>query len=453
MEHWIHTQLGNLVEVKSGIGFPKELQGKAKGTYPVYKVGDISKAFLMNNAFVDKAENYVSNEEVKILKGSIFREGSTVFAKIGEAVKLNRRGYISQPGLADNNVMAVIPLDNSLDRFIYFFLNTVDLSEAARSTTVPSIRKGDIENLIIPLPPLAEQHYLADKLDSLLTRIQTLSDQLAAVPALLKQFRQSVLADAVSGKLTVKWREETGNNDEWCSYLLKDITTKIGSGSTPKGGNSVYKTSGIPFVRSLNIYSDYIKYDDLAFIDMEQAKKLANVEIQENDVLLNITGASIGRVNIAPQAFVGGRVNQHVAIIRVKAEIAIAKYLHLLLASPEVQKWVHGENYGATRQALTKNMIEMLVVQLPSIAEQTEIVRRVEALFALADNIEQQSRAAAERVALLTQSVLAKAFRGELSEQWRREHPDLISGDNSAAALLARIQAERAATGKKSRRA
>ena len=182
-------------------------------------------------------------------------------------------------------------------------------------------------------------------------------------------------------------------------------------------------------------------------------KKLANVEIQENDVLLNITGASIGRVNIAPQAFVGGRVNQHVAIIRVKAEIAIAKYLHLLLASPEVQKWVHGENYGATRQALTKNMIEMLVVQLPSIAEQTEIVRRVEALFALADNIEQQSRAAAERVALLTQSVLAKAFRGELSEQWRREHPDLISGDNSAAALLARIQAERAATGKKSRRA
>ena len=340
-------------------------------------------------------------------------------------------------------------------KFILFYFRNIEqwLSQQGTGTTFQAISGQFIRDLPFPLPPLAEQHYLADKLDSLLTRIQTLSDQLAAVPALLKQFRQSVLADAVSGKLTVKWREETGNNDEWCSYLLKDITTKIGSGSTPKGGNSVYKTSGIPFVRSLNIYSDYIKYDDLAFIDMEQAKKLANVEIQENDVLLNITGASIGRVNIAPQAFVGGRVNQHVAIIRVKAEIAIAKYLHLLLASPEVQKWVHGENYGATRQALTKNMIEMLVVQLPSIAEQTEIVRRVEALFALADNIEQQSRAAAERVALLTQSVLAKAFRGELSEQWRREHPDLISGDNSAAALLARIQAERAATGKKSRRA
>ena len=160
-------------------------------------------------------------------------------------------------------------------KFILFYFRNIEqwLSQQGTGTTFQAISGQFIRDLPFPLPPLAEQHYLADKLDSLLTRIQTLSDQLAAVPALLKQFRQSVLADAVSGKLTVKWREETGNNDEWCSYLLKDITTKIGSGSTPKGGNSVYKTSGIPFVRSLNIYSDYIKYDDLAFIDMEQAKK------------------------------------------------------------------------------------------------------------------------------------------------------------------------------------
>ena len=108
---------------------------------------------------------------------------------------------------------------------------------------------------------------------------------------------------------------------------------------------------------------------------------------------------------------------------------------------------------SAGQNTINQTSIKNLIFKLPPLAEQTEIVRRVETLFALADDIEQQSRAAAERVVLLTQSVLAKAFRGELSEQWRREHPDLISGDNSAAALLARIQAERAATGKKSRRA
>ena len=89
---------------------------------------------------------------------------------------------------------------------------------------------------------------------------------------------------------------------------------------------------------------------------------------------------------------------------------------------------------GTAIKRLTLQKIINSPIPIPPLTEQTEIVRRVEALFALADNIEQQSRAAAERVALLTQSVLAKAFRGELSEQWRREHPDLISGDNSAAA-------------------
>ena len=442
-EGWETTLLENVTIILDSMRIPinneerkRRIEGKDDSElYPYYGA----------TGEVGKIDGYLFDEELIALgeDGVPFLD-----AKKNKAYMLNGKTWV-------NNHAHVLKANPTFctNKYILYFLNQFNYQDYVNGGTRLKLTQANMRRIPIPLPPLAEQHYLADKLDSLLARIQTLSDQLAAVPALLKQFRQSVLADAVSGKLTVKWREETGNNDEWCSYLLKDITTKIGSGSTPKGGNSVYKTSGIPFVRSLNIYSDYIKYDDLAFIDMEQAKKLANVEIQENDVLLNITGASIGRVNIAPQAFVGGRVNQHVAIIRVKAEIAIAKYLHLLLASPEVQKWVHGENYGATRQALTKNMIEMLVVQLPSIAEQTEIVRRVEALFALADNIEQQSRAAAERVALLTQSVLAKAFRGELSEQWRREHPDLISGDNSAAALLARIQAERAATGKKSRRA
>ena len=426
MEHWIHTQLGNLVEVKSGIGFPKELQGKAKGTYPVYKVGDISKAFLMNNAFVDKAENYVSNEEVKILKGSIFREGSTVFAKIGEAVKLNRRGYISQPGLADNNVMAVIPLDNSLDRFIYFFLNTVDLSEAARSTTVPSIRKGDIENLIIPLPPLAEQHYLADKLDSLLARIQTLSDQLAAVPALLKQFRQSVLADAVSGKL-INIKSLTYQNLNQCAKIHNGARKPISLKERNKiQGNIPYygATGVVDYVNGYTHKGRFLLVGEDGANLLSKAKDLAY--IVEGEIW----------------------VNNHAHVLKEYENYSL-DFIKIVINSLNLSNWVT----GTAQPKLTKKALESLPIPKFTFAEQTEIVRRVEALFALADQIEQQSRAAAKRVALLTQSVLAKAFRGELSAQWRCEHPDLISGDNSAAALLARIQAEREATGKKSRRA
>ena len=450
MEHWIHTQLGNLVEVKSGIGFPKELQGKAKGSYPVYKVGDISKAFLMNNAFVDKAENYVSNEEVKILKGSIFREGSTVFAKIGEAVKLNRRGYISQPGLADNNVMAVIPLDNSLDRFIYFFLNTVDLSEAARSTTVPSIRKGDIENLIIPLPPLAEQHYLADKLDSLLARIQTVSEQLAAVPALLKQFRQSVLADAVSGKLTAGWREEQNIKfGDWISHTIGEVA-RVETGKTPSRKQEQYWLNGsIPWLTS-SCTNDAITKEAVEFVTECALKECSLKIFPPGTLLLAMYGEGKTRGQVT-QIELSAACNQACAAILAQPEKVIPMFLKMVLLSNYEQ--TRREAVGGNQPNLNLSKVKSIVLLTPSILEQTEIVRRVEALFALADQIEQQSRAAAERVALLTQSVLAKAFRGELSAQWRCEHPDLISGDNSAAALLARIQAEREATGKKSRRA
>ncbi|WP_170140354.1 restriction endonuclease subunit S [Xenorhabdus cabanillasii] len=259
---------------------------------------------------------------------------------------------------------------------------------------------------------------------------------------ILKKFRQAVLASAVSGHLGGL----KDSNSLFENAKQKDLTSKIGSGSTPKGGNNTYKLEGIPLVRSLNIHTHYIKYEDLAFLDEEQAKKLANVKIQSNDVLLNITGASIGRVNIAPEQFIGGRVNQHVAIIRCKIDRIIPKYLHIFLASPSIQKWIVGENYGATRQALTKKMLEDLIIIVPSIQQQIEIVRRVEKLFSWADSIEKQVIEAQQRVNNLTQSILAKAFRGELTEQWRKDNPDLISGENSAESLLKKIQAERELT-------
>ena len=137
-------------------------------------------------------------------------------------------------------------------------------------------------------------------------------------------------------------------------------------------------------------------------------------------------------------------VNNHAHVLKEYENYSL-DFIKIVINSLNLSNWVT----GTAQPKLTKKALESLPIPKFTFAEQTEIVRRVEALFALADQIEQQSRAAAKRVALLTQSVLAKAFRGELSAQWRCEHPDLISGDNSAAALLARIQAERAATGKK----
>jgi len=166
-------------------------------------------------------------------------------------------------------------------------------------------------------------------------------------------------------------------------YRLKDITTKIGSGATPKGGHESYQEEGIPLIRSLNVYDDGFRTSGLAYLDDQQAKKLSNVTVQENDVLLNITGASVARCCIVPSDLVPARVNQHVSIIRVKPELVDSKFLSILLTSKKYKDLLlhHGES-GSTRQAITKLQLEEFVVSLPPLPEQTRIVAILDEAFA-----------------------------------------------------------------------
>ncbi|WP_162899975.1 hypothetical protein [Halomonas sp. JS92-SW72] len=141
-EGWVSCVLADVASIQSGVGFPKAFQGEVDGQYPVYKVGDISKAVLNSHGVLNKSGNYVSAEVAGKMKGKVILPGSTVFAKIGEAVRLNRRAWVASEGLVDNNVMAVKAVDERMDLFVNYFLRTVDLNEVARSTAVPSVRKS-----------------------------------------------------------------------------------------------------------------------------------------------------------------------------------------------------------------------------------------------------------------------------------------------------------------------
>jgi type I restriction enzyme, S subunit len=205
----------------------------------------------------------------------------------------------------------------------------------------------------------------------------------------------------------------------WSYESLKEITSKIGSGSTPRGGSEAYKTQGIPLIRSMNIHFSGIKYDGLAFIDDEQAKKLNNVEVFHNDVLLNITGASIGRVTIAPKGLTGARVNQHVSIIRM-LECVDPRYINYFIASPNIQSLIVETEAGVTRQALTKEKIEDLQIPLPPLNEQKRIADRLDQLLTRID----KTKAYLDRIPPILkrfrQSVLAAATSGKLTEDWRK---------------------------------
>lgn len=193
----------------------------------------------------------------------------------------------------------------------------------------------------------------------------------------------------VTGQVKFK-RTETppaaGIPEGWGTLRLGDVCQKIGSGATPRGGNGVYLAQGISLIRSQNVYNNRFEHDGLAFIGDDHAEQLKNVVVEQDDVLLNITGDSVARACQVPQGVLPARVNQHVAIIRPRKDMLDPQYLKYYLVSPEMQSYMLGLSaVGATRNALTKGMIESFEIPAPSIDEQRNIARILGALDAKID--------------------------------------------------------------------
>jgi len=355
--------------------------------------------------------------------------------------------------------------------------------------------KDDLASFYVPLPPLAEQKIIADKLDELLAQVDTLKTRLDAIPAILKRFRQSVLAAAVNGKLTEEWRSKnkpiepvnvesiltarkamwaeneqhkmltqgiTATNEKWRkkykepdSVLEEDCfpipeewswaslgqltySVKDGPHYSPK-----YADTGVPFISGGNITPEGINFSKTKFITHELNEELCKrCKPEVGDVLYTKGGTTgIAYFNQETAEF---NVWVHVAVLKITNMID-GKYLQNSLNSKHCYSLAQRYTHGVGNQDLGLTRMIKITIPVPPIEEQTEIVRKVEQLFTYADQVEQQVKNAQTKVNQLTQSILAKAFRGELTEQWRQDNPELISGDNSAAALLERIKAERAA--------
>ena len=180
---------------------------------------------------------------------------------------------------------------------------------------------------------------------------------------------------------------------------LADICQKIGSGATPRGGKEAYRAEGIALVRSQNVLDFSFSSDGLAYINDEQADKLRNVELQSGDVLLNITGDSVARACLMDDDYLPGRVNQHVVIIRVDESKAVNSYL-LYYLQWRKSHLLQLASAGATRNALTKGMIEQLEIDLPSLDEQRKVVgildsiqNKIKLNHEINDNLQQQAQA------------------------------------------------------------
>jgi len=279
--------------------------------------------------------------------------------------------------LLNQHIFKTIFDKSDINKYYLKYCVISKLEEMAKKThgvTMRHITKKDFDSTIIPCPSLSDQQRIVAELDCLNEMIALKQEQLKEFDKLA----QSIFYDMFGDK-------------DFPMYQLKDILSKIGSGATPSGGNQSYKTEGISLIRSLNVHNNLFVYKDLAFIDEQQAKQLNNVTIEEGDVLLNITGASVARCCVVPNDVIPARVNQHVSILRPRKELLDSLYLcHFLISCDEQAKLLSlSRSKAATREALPKNLLEKYSVPLPSLALQQQFAEKIQAIEAQKELVKQ----------------------------------------------------------------
>ena len=294
------------------------------------------------------------------------------------------------------------------ENFFYYLLRSDfvqhQFDRLAYGAIVSNLNSESVATVQVPIVPHAEQKRIVAKIDAAFEKIDKLKANAERNLANAKELFQSALNEAM--------RPKPG----WVEKRLGEVCSKIGSGATPKGGRKSYCSSGVSLIRSMNVYDHAFKYDELAHINESQAHELDNVEIRTNDVLINITGASIARCCVVPADVLPARVNQHVSILRISDETeVVADFLcyHLISFSAKEALLKIGEA-GSTRQALTKGDLESFVVSLPGLDEQKKIIDAIAAAEKSYLKLQSNYTRLIADCAEMRQAVLKEAFEGRL---------------------------------------
>jgi type I restriction enzyme S subunit len=304
-------------------------------------------------------------------------------------------------------------------RYLRYLVESADIPDRGYSRHFQYLNAAEF-----PVAPAAEQTRIANQLDTLLTRVQVCNDRFDAIPALLKRFRQTVLDAATTGGLTDDWRDQVSK--PWANVQLREVASAFSYGSAAKSS----KAGDVPVLRMGNIQSGRLDWSDLVFTS--DKKEIGKYKLDKGDVLFNRTNSPelVGKTAV----FQGEREAVYAGyLIRVRClPQLLPEYLNYCLGSKAGRDYCWSvKSDGVSQSNINAKKLAAFSFLLPELAEQTEIVRRVEALFALADRIEARCTAARTQAQRLTPLVLAKAFRGELVPQDPKDEP--------ASVLLARI--------------
>lgn len=428
---WVSCALGNVIKVKNGYAFPS--QAFRKEGVPLIKQSNLDndRVSLAKCVYLDL--DWLTTKEDYILK-----KNDVLIGMSGSVGKLCIYD-LDTPALQNQRTGKIVPLstDQTEWRFVWEYLKTVEqqLLKMGKGMGVLNVSAADIESLPFYLPPLNEQRRIVAKLEEVLTLVDASQKRLARSPVILKRFRQAVLAAACSGRLTADWRAEKGIGEGedlpegWQRLSLRKLCDGFQYGTSTKSEPS----GKIPVIRMGNIQNGKIDWTNLAYTS--DAVEIKKYRLNLGDVLFNRTNSPelVGKTAIyrgeQPAIFAG-------YLIRIKNRSELdSEFLNYCLNSFQAKEWCQQvKTDGVSQSNINAQKLADYEINFPPLQEQQEIVRRVDSYFTLADQLEARYQKAKTQVDKLTQSILAKAFRGELVPQDPSDEP--------ASALLERIRTQ-----------
>jgi len=394
-EGWEYRKLGEICDFRSGFAFKSNKFTKIGE--PIIRISDIQNEEIDDSNLVYFAPKSYTEDLSKYL---IYPDDILIAMSGGTTGKIgintsNRTYYLNQRvGVFRENKKYLN------HRYLFYFLHTKseESLKIAAGAAQPNLSTAQIKSFLIPVPSLSEQQSIVDYLDAAFAKIDAMKANAEKALNEAKVLFQASLKEMLEPK--EGWKEKT----------LLALTSKIGSGATPKGGRKVYIDEGCHLIRSMNVQYNEFKYEDLVHITDEAAEQLKGVEIQENDVLFNITGASIARCCVVPTDALPARVNQHVSILRLKQDV-LPRFLSYILNSPKHQRELLeiGEA-GSTRQALTKTDLENHVICYPNIDSQNKLLYTLDSLKSKVDCLKANYDKISQECDALKQAILRQVF-------------------------------------------
>jgi type I restriction enzyme S subunit len=333
-----------------------------KGNYP----------FFVRSKNIERISTFTYDEEAILTPGD------------GDICKIWH--YINGKFECHQRVYKLAKFHKVTGKFLYYFLIhnfEYEVFKLSAKSTVDSLRRPMFQNFPIAFGSIEEQTAIANYLDQKTTQIDDLIAKKERLIQLLEEERTAIINQAVTKGIVptvpmkdsgIEWLGEIP--EHWEVTKVKTVTKKIGSGVTPKGGAEIYELSGIPLLRSQNIYFDGFRLENVAYITSEIHDSMKNSQVQSGDVLLNITGGSIGRCYYVTDEFSEANVNQHVCIVRPNDRI-ITEFLYYVLSSTIGQQQIDLCQTGGNREALNFEQLKNFFMCLPEIDEQKSIVQQL----------------------------------------------------------------------------